>query len=869
MSAGGGRILRPLVLGYLLALVASHIARRVEPFTPEPAPWLRTVTLSEERRDSARARQVRLAFFDSLPATVDSPPAVVLLHGSPGSHREVLAIARGLAGTLRVLAPDLPGFGGSTRRIADYSVDAHARYLRQLLDSLRLRRAHLVGFSMGGGVAVAFAEFEPSRVASITMLSAIGVQEYELLGDYHLNHAIHGIQLAGLWALRELVPHFGRWDGGFFGVEYARNFYDTDQRPLRAAMLRYQQPMLIIQGRHDPLVPAGIADEHARIVPQSEVMLLEGDHFMAFMQPETVTRAIRDFTHRVESGWAAVRSNADSARREAALEPFNPKRLPRAQGIGFVVLLLLLATATLVSEDLTCIATGLLVSRGTIGFLPGTLACLVGIVLGDFLLYLSGRFIGRRALKRRPFRWFVHERDVARTSAWFEARGPALVLATRFVPGTRLPTYLAAGILHTRFLPFAGFFLFAAALWTPLLVGLAYLYGDAVLEGFDSWRRWSLPLVLAAALVFLLVFELLVPMFSFRGRRLLLSRWRRLTRWEFWPPWVFYSPLVPYLLWLGLRHKSLTVFTAANPGIPGGGVVGESKWEILRGLGQAAPERVPATVLLPASPTPDTRMSRFQAFRNAHGLSWPVVLKPDVGERGAGVAIIRSDAEAEAYFTSAGSDVLAQEFVPGLEFGIFYYRMPGEARGRIFSITDKRFPAVIGDGRSTLEHLILSDDRAVCMARFLLDKHAARLYEVPPAGQVVPLVDLGTHCRGAAFFDGSALGTEALEAEVDLISRRFPGFWFGRYDVRAGSVAELGAGRFTVIELNGATSEATSIYDPGNGLLAAYRTLARQWRILFEIGSRNRRAGVKPAGLGELAALLRTHREAKRAHAGV
>jgi membrane protein DedA with SNARE-associated domain len=720
---------------------------------------------------------------------------------------------------------------------------------------------------MGGGVAVAFADLEPDRVASITMLSAIGVQEYELLGDYHLNHAVHGIQLAGLWALRELVPHFGRWDGSFFGVEYARNFYDTDQRPLRAAMLRYQSPMLVIQGRNDVLVPPGIAEEHARIVPQSEVMLVDGDHFMAFMQPEALTRAILGFAGRVDAGLAVVRSRAEPARVAAALEPFDPHRLPRAVGIGFVVLLLLLAAATLVSEDLTCIATGLLVSRGTVGFLPGTLACIVGIVVGDFLLYLSGRVIGRRALKRRPFRWFVHERDLTRTSAWFEARGPALVLATRFLPGTRLPTYLAAGILHTRFVPFAGFFLLAAVLWTPLLVGLAYLYGDAVLQGFDSWRRWSFPLVLAAGLVFLVVFELLVPLCSFRGRRLLLSRWRRLTRWEFWPPWVFYLPLVPYLLWLALKHRSLTVFTAANPGIPGGGVVGESKWEILGGLRTAAPERVPPTELLLGSEPLAARLSRFHAFRARHDLGWPVVLKPDVGERGAGVAIIHSEAEAEAYLGRAGGDVLAQQFVPGLEFGIFYYRIPGDDRGRIFSITDKRFPAVTGDGRSTLERLILIDDRAVCMARFLLDKHAARLYEVPQEGQVMPLVELGTHCRGAAFFDGSDLSTEALEAEVDLISRRFPGFWFGRYDVRADSVADLQAGKFMVIELNGATSEATSIYDPGNGLFAAYRTLARQWRILFDIGSRNRRAGIQPTGLRELGALLRRHREAKRAHA--
>jgi pimeloyl-ACP methyl ester carboxylesterase len=167
-AARSGRILRVVVVGYILALVASHVARRVDPFRPDPAPWLRTVTLAEVRKDAGLPRPVQVAFFDSLPSTVDSPPTVVLLHGSPGSHREVLAIARGLAGAYRVIAPDLPGFGASTRRIADYSVDAHARYLGRLLDSLGLRRAHLVGFSMGGGVALALADREPSRVASIT-----------------------------------------------------------------------------------------------------------------------------------------------------------------------------------------------------------------------------------------------------------------------------------------------------------------------------------------------------------------------------------------------------------------------------------------------------------------------------------------------------------------------------------------------------------------------------------------------------------------------------------------------------------------------------------------------------------------------------
>ncbi len=243
------------------------------------------------------------------------------------------------------------------------------------------------------------------------------------------------------------------------------------------------------------------------------------------------------------------------------------------------------------------------------------------------------------------------------------------------------------------------------------------------------------------------------------------------------------------------------------------------------------------------------------------------MLKPDVGERGDGVAIVGSAEAARRHLERARGDVLAQEYVPGREFGVFYYRLPEDSVGRIFTITDKRLPTVTGDGHATLETLILEDDRAVCIVPFLFSAHAARLGAVPARGEVVPLVELGTHCRGAAFFDGTALKTAALEAAVDSISKGFEGFRFGRYDVRAESVEAFQAGRFRVIELNGVTSEATSIYDPGHGLFEAYRTLRAQWRLAFEIGARSRAAGIRPAGLGELIALARRHRAAKRAHA--
>ncbi len=853
------RRLGPWILGgYLIALGLSTAARFVSPRTSSPDADESVVALGP----------VRVAFRDVTPETTGAAVPVILIHGSPGDNGEVKSLGAALGQRRRAVSLDLPGFGGSTWKVPNYSVAAHARYVLELMDSLHIDRAHVVGFSMGGGVVLELADQAPNRIASLTLLSAIGAQEYELLGDYYLNHAIHGLQLGALWLIENGIPHFGALDGGLLTVEYARNFYDTDQRPLRRILATYAGPAIVVQGDKDPLVDPAVAKEAHRLLPQSELAMFGDDdanHFMAFARPDTIAAVLENFFQRTDAGQTLVRAAARPDRIAAASRPFDPRSIPPVNGLALGVLLMLIAASTLVSEDLACIATGLMVSRGTIGFLPGTIACLVGIVAGDLWLYGMGRWLGRPAIGTAPLRWFVSEAAIDRSARWFDRRGIWIVLLTRFLPGTRLPTYLAAGILRARLWLFVGAFILAASLWTPLLVGASATFGDQVLTRFMAYQSFALPAVLGLALGMLLLFKLVVPICSWRGRRLLLSRWHRLTRWEFWPRWAFYPPIVAYIGWLALKHRSLTLFTAVNPAIPGGGFVGESKAQILAGLGHA-PDRVARWRLLPPA-QPVVRLAALERFMAEAALDWPVVLKPDVGERGGGVGIIRSADDALRYLEGTTEPVLAQEFVPGVEFGIFYYRIPGEGRGQIFAITDKRFPEVLGDGRSTLEELILRDDRAVSMAKFFLAKYAARLDEVPATGFTVRLVELGTHSLGSAFFDGEWVRTPELEAAIDQLSRGYDGFWFGRYDVKAPTAEALQQGRdFKVLELNGATAEATSIYDPKNRLSDAYRTLRKQWSILFEIAAKNVAAGATPATVGELGRLIDTHRRSLGAH---
>ncbi|MEM7278480.1 MAG: carboxylate--amine ligase, partial [Pseudomonadota bacterium] len=255
---------------------------------------------------------------------------------------------------------------------------------------------------------------------------------------------------------------------------------------------------------------------------------------------------------------------------------------------------------------------------------------------------------------------------------------------------------------------------------------------------------------------------------------------------------------------------------------------------------------------------PGRAVSLAEQFMQDHALVFPVVLKPDQGERGSGVEMIKSAAELSSYLRDAELPTIIQKFQPGIEFGVFYYRMPNEAKGKIFAITDKARVVLQGNGAETLETLIFNDERAVCMLDCHLHKHRDSLLRIPAKDEQIELVEVGTHSRGCVFLDGMHRWTPALEASIEKISRHFEGFYFGRYDIMVDSPAALAEGRdLKVLELNGVTSEATSIYDPKNSAFTAWGILFRQWRIAFEIGAQNRQAGLKPYGILPLLKLLR------------
>lgn len=836
---------RLLLFLYLIALLASWVVmsnRRVP--LPKGAGW-QEISIPTDDGSSAMLRYRRFA------GTNPGLAPLVLVHGSPMASSCFDPLLAALPRDRTILVPDLPGFGASSSGFSDFSFPAHAEALAHLLDAENHKSAHWIAYSQGGGPVLDLSARMPSACESVVLLSSIGVQEHELTGDYFLNHILHGTQWIALEGLRWGLPHFGVLDDFLLNVRYARNFYNGDMRPLRGHLNALASPVLIIHGESDRLVPPSAAREHFRIVPQSRAEWLSGGHMVLMSEGKIVAGMIKGFLKDVESGAAPDRSHAEPVRIESAAKPFDKKAM-ELSGMPYQATLAGIALATLVSEDLACLAAGLLVARGLIPLGGGIGAAFSGIFLGDMLLYLAGRFGGRWCVERAPLRWIISERNLDAGRDFLQKKGAMAVFISRFTPGMRLPLYVASGIVKVPASKMALWFMLAGLAWSIPVVSLTAFFGDRAVQWLLTNGTAVFPAALALIVLMWALLRLLTQLATHRGRRILWAKWQRLTRWEFWPPWVFYPPVVIMVFLLGLRRRNLLAFTAANPSMPHSGIAGESKSDI---LGHLLPSGVVAPFLsLPAS-TPD----RLEAVRKWNP-GFPLVVKPDVGERGRDVVIVHDEFSLAHEIEKRTCDTIIQKYVEGAEFGVFYLRHPDEKTGRIFSITTKIMTSVIGDGVQTLEELILNDDRAVLSHRHFRRLHQQRLGEIPAMGQRVRLASLGSHCRGALFLNGNHLITPSLEAEMDRIARTFDGFHFGRFDLRCPDEEALKRGEgIRLIELNGVTSEATHIYHPHTSLLSGYRTLIRQWLHAYDIGMANAAAGARVSTWRELAILVREH----------
>lgn len=323
------------------------------------------------------------------------------------------------------------------------------------------------------------------------------------------------------------------------------------------------------------------------------------------------------------------------------------------------------------------------------------------------------------------------------------------------------------------------------------------------------------------------------------------------------PKWLICIPLVVQWLYLSLRYRSLSLPTCANPTITAGGLVGEGKLEYFAVMGPVA---LAATAPHCAvhTDTKHTGAELRQLVKSA-GLDFPLMAKPNLGLCGYGVRLLANRSELLEYLADFPADecVVLQQWLPQEgEAGIFYAREPGAANGRIIGLTLRYFPRVIGDSWHTIAELIAQDPRARRVSASKRHRSKLDMDRIPKLGEVVRLATIGSTRVGGLYRDGAECITPQLNSAIDDIARDMQLFHFGRFDVRFDSLADLRAGvGLSIMEVNGAGSEAIQAWDPATGVLAGFGMIFEKQRILFAIGNAMRDKGFKPIGVKALATL--------------
>jgi len=531
---------------------------------------------------------------------------------------------------------------------------------------------------------------------------------------------------------------------------------------------------------------------------------------------------------------------------------------------------LILFFGTFLQEDLAVITGGMFIINKQLPYFLAFASLYFGIIISDLGIYGLG-------VAARTVPWtqkYLLNNRVQYAKKKIEKNIIPSVALCRLIPGLLFPTFIACGWLGISFFQFSIITIIAAAIYATVLLFLVTTVGATIVHqiGIAGW------IVLFGISISVIIYKSIkaskmsfesdnnnnsqsseslslkgMPSYAWKESKVALS--------EKIPPLLFYFPVGIQWLLLGIYHRSITLPTASNPHIIAGGLWGESKSDLLNQISKEHHNYVATFTSIKrisADSTADfkTALDKLQEFE----ITFPLVAKPDIGWQGYGVRLIDNEDELRDYIASypMSQSLILQKYIPHSgEAGVFYIRIPGEKNGYISSLTFRYFPHVVGDGVSTVEELIAKDERTRHKLKFFHgddNRHAGitpeTLRSVPKTGDKIRLAFIGSLRVGGTYRDGSSFITPALTERFDKIAQSMPPFYFGRFDIRFESIDKLQQGEdFSIIEVNGAGSEAIHIWDIDKSLPEIYKILFGYQSLLFKISAINRKNGIKHMGI--------------------
>lgn len=228
---------------------------------------------------------------------------ILFLHGwgiSTEPYQEILKL---LAQQHPVLAPDLPSFARSSypNLIPDY--DSYAKFLVSFLEALNLQQVHLVGHSLGGGIAITLSTLVPDRLRSLVLVDSTGIPSVSILEAVPRR----AIEMTAQLLLPRLklklvdIPQAFSHNLLFNTGNVIQALLLSLQADLKHLLPRVKAPCLLLWSDKDLIIPVTVAREMAAKIPDARLTIVEeGCHEWGLWYPEKFTSILLDFIQQVE-----------------------------------------------------------------------------------------------------------------------------------------------------------------------------------------------------------------------------------------------------------------------------------------------------------------------------------------------------------------------------------------------------------------------------------------------------------------------------------------------------------------------------------------------------------------------------------------
>jgi 2-hydroxy-6-oxonona-2,4-dienedioate hydrolase len=231
--------------------------------------------------------------------------AVVLVHGLGMSSRYMIPLARHLASSFWVCAPDLPGFGLSSKPRHVLSVAELADALAAFLSGMGIQQAAFIGNSLGCEILAEFALRHPERVERLILQGPTPDPKDRSV-----------LQKVTYFAITCL---FERWSLGWIALsDYLRcgirryfvTFHHMMEQLLEPKLPLIEAPTLIVWGARDYIVPRGAVERYARLLPNGDLAVVPGAaHGMNYSHPELFMRSVLPFLQQMRKTPASETSS--------------------------------------------------------------------------------------------------------------------------------------------------------------------------------------------------------------------------------------------------------------------------------------------------------------------------------------------------------------------------------------------------------------------------------------------------------------------------------------------------------------------------------------------------------------------------------